>query len=187
MTSPVRAVDLDAVPASPVRVVLALGSNLGDRAATLASAAAELAAVGGLTVEDVSGVVETDPVGGPEQGDYLNAVLVATTTLTPHALLTAVQEVETEFGRVRRVRWGARTLDVDIVVYGDLVCTGERLALPHPRAHERGFVLAPWASLEPDALLPGPNGGRVADLAATAADATGVRPTDVKLWAGQTR
>jgi 2-amino-4-hydroxy-6-hydroxymethyldihydropteridine diphosphokinase len=181
MTSPVRAVDLDAVPASATHVVLALGSNLGDRAATLTSAVADLDAVEGLVVEAVSPVVETDPVGGPEQDDYLNAVVVGATTLSPHALLSAARSVEVAHGRVHRTHWGARTLDVDVITYGDLVSRGGRLELPHPRAHQRAFVLLPWASLEPDAVLPGPGGGRVAELAAAAGDASGTRETDVRL------
>lgn len=181
MTSPVRPVDLDAVPGEPVPVVLALGSNLGDRTATLASAVSALDGVHGLTVERVSPVVETAPVGGPEQDDYLNAVVLAVTTLSPHALLTAVQEVETAFGRVRHVRWGARTLDVDVVTYADLVCVGERLELPHPRAYQRAFVLVPWAAVDARAVLPGPRGGRVTELAGAAPDAAGVRSTTVQI------
>lgn len=185
MTSPVRAVDLYATPVQPVHVVLALGSNLGDRAATLASAVAALVSVDGLAVGTSSPVVETDPVGGPDQADYLNAVLVGTTTLSPHDLLAATQSVEDAHGRERGIRWGPRTLDVDIVAYGDLVCTGERLEVPHPRAHLRAFVLTPWAAVEPDAVLPGPRGGRVADLAASAPDAGGLRPSPVVLPVGR--
>lgn len=181
MTSPVRPVDLDVAPTGPVHVVLALGSNLGDRAATLSSAVRALGQVAGLATERVSPVVETEPVGGPEQDDYLNAVLVGRTTLSAHDLLSGAQSVEAAHGRVRDTRWGARTLDVDIIVYGDLVSRGERLELPHPRAHERAFVLVPWALVEPDATLPGPSGGRVAGLAVAAPDAAGVRPSDVVL------
>lgn len=187
MTSPVRAVDLDAVPPGPVHVVLALGSNLGDRAATLASAVAALAQVAGLVVAGASPVVETAPVGGPEQSDYLNAVLVGRTTLSPHALLVATQSVEDAHGRARQTRWGARTLDVDIIVYGDLVSRGADLELPHPRAHQRAFVLVPWCSLDADAVLPGPSGGQVADLAAQAPDLAGTRPAHVHLAAGPIR
>lgn len=176
MTSPVRPVDLDAEPSAPVRVVLALGSNLGDRAATLSSALGALRAVHGLADVVASPVYETPPVGGPEQGPYLNAVVLATTTLSPRDLFRAAQAVEAAHGRVREVRWGPRTLDVDLVAYGDLVSRDAQLALPHPRAHERGFVLVPWARLDPDAVLPGPGGGRVAELAAAASDTPDVRP-----------
>lgn len=181
MTSPVRPVDLAAAPSSPVGVVLALGSNLGDRVATLASAVSALQALPGLVVERVSPVVETEPVGGPEQGPYLNAVLLARTTLSPLDLLTGTQSVEDAHGRVRQTRWGARTLDIDIITYGSLVSRSGRLELPHPRAHERAFVLVPWASVDPDAELPGPHGGRVAALAATAAAAPGIRAAPVQL------
>ena len=163
--------------------VLALGSNLGDREATLASAVADLARTPGLEVVAVSPVVETDPVGGPEQPDYLNAVVAVRGTLAPHELLAACLEVEARHGRERRVRWAARTLDVDVITYGDLVLDTPDLVLPHPRAGHRPFVLAPWAALDPRASLPLPALGpgvraRVADLLADAGplEAGGVRP-----------
>ena len=136
--------------------VLALGSNLGDREGTLASAVGELARTPGLEVVAVSPVVETDPVGGPDQPDYLNAVVAVRSTLTPHGLLAACLDVERRHGRERRVRWAARTLDVDVITYGDLVLDGPDLVLPHPRAAQRAFVLAPWAALDPGASLPLP-------------------------------
>jgi len=162
---------------SAVDAVLALGSNLGDRAAVLASAVAALRASDGIDVTAVSDTVETDPVGGPEQPDYLNAVVLVTTTLGPHALLDTCQRVEAAHGldRATKVHWGPRVLDVDVVTYGTLVSADDRLVVPHPRAHERAFVLAPWHQLDPDAVLPGPHGGRVADLLAVAPDAAGLR------------
>ena len=138
--------------------VLALGANLGDRAATLDAAVAELAATPGIEVVGVSPVVETDPVGGPEQPAYLNAVVAIRGTLTPHALLAACLAVEQRHGRERRVRWAARTLDVDVVTYGGLVLSTPDLVLPHPRAATRAFVLAPWAALDPQARLAVPGG-----------------------------
>ena len=162
--------------------VLALGSNLGDRAATLAAAVHDLAAVDGLDVLAVSPVVETDAVGGPDQPDYLNAVAAVRSTLTPHALLAACLAVERRHGRERRVRWAARTLDVDVVTYGGLVLDGPDLVLPHPRAAARAFVLVPWAALDPFAELPADVAGgpprRVVDLLAAlpANDTPGVRP-----------
>lgn len=177
MTSPVRrpaSRDLDVPPPVPVEVVLALGSNLGDREATLRSAVAALTAAPSLVVRTVSPVVESDPVGGPEQGAYLNAVVLARTTSSPLALLRRCQQVEAEHGRERLVRWGARTLDVDIVCYGTVLADAPDLVLPHPRAHERAFVLVPWALADPAALLPGPAGGPVRRLAAAAADRGGV-------------
>ncbi len=173
MTSPVRVVDLDAVPERPVPVVLALGSNLGDRETTLREAVSALRAV--LDAVRVSPVVETDPVGGPEQGDYLNAVVLGRSGAAPRALLDRCRRIEAAHGRQRTERWGSRTLDVDVVAVGDLVASDAELSLPHPRAHERAFVLAPWAELDPAAVLPGPSGGRVAALAAAAQDAGGVR------------
>jgi 2-amino-4-hydroxy-6-hydroxymethyldihydropteridine diphosphokinase len=146
------------------RVVLALGSNLGDRLGALQSAVDALAAAGGLEVVAVSPVYETAPVGGPSQPDYLNAVLIAETSLPPHGILRRTQAVEAALHRTREVRWGPRTLDVDVIAYGDEVSADPALTLPHPRAHERAFVLAPWHDADPDAELP--CHGRVAGLLA---------------------
>ncbi len=156
-------------------VVLALGSNLGDRLATLQGAVQELLTGPGLTLTALSPVYETAPVGGPPQPDYLNAVLVARTTLPPAALLHRCQQAEQAFHRIREEVWGPRTLDVDIIVYGDLVSDDPVLTLPHPRARERAFVLAPWLDAEPAAEIPGQ--GQVAGLLA-AADRSGVRRRD---------
>lgn len=150
------------------RVVLALGSNLGDRLGILQGAVDTLFAPGPLRPVALSPVYETAPVGGPEQDDYLNAVAVAETLLTPEALLERVQEVERAFHRVREVRWGPRTLDVDVIAYDGLVRTDPALTLPHPRAHERAFVLRPWADIDPDAEITGR--GAVRDLLAGVAD-----------------
>jgi len=136
------------------RAVLALGSNLGDRLANLQDGLDALAGPG-LTPVAVSGVYETAPVGGPEQPDYLNAVLVAETTLPAAALLRRCQQAEAALHRVREVVWGPRTLDVDIIVYGDVVSDDPDLTLPHPRAAQRAFVLAPWLDADPDAAIPG--------------------------------
>ena len=168
-----------------VEVVLALGANLGDRTATLRAAVRELDATPGVRVRAVSAPVETDPVGGPDQPDYLNAVVLAGTTLAPEELLAACHRVEADHGRERVVRWGARTLDVDLVAYGEPGTAGEvrsdasELTLPHPRAHERAFVLAPWHQVQPRARLRLPDGSvhPVAELLAAAADRGGVRTT----------
>jgi 2-amino-4-hydroxy-6-hydroxymethyldihydropteridine diphosphokinase len=120
----------------------------------------------------VSPVYETAPVGGPEQPDYLNAVIVVDTALSGRMILDRAHGVEEVFGRVREQTWGPRTLDVDVIVCGDEASDDPALTLPHPRAHERAFVLAPWHDVEPDAELL--DHGPVAELLAKAAE-QGVR------------
>ena len=153
-------------------VVLALGSNLGDRLASLQAAVDALGAGPGLDEVAVSPVYETAPVGGPPQPDYLNAVLVAVTSLPPQAVLDRSRAAEAALGRVRGPRWGPRAIDVDVIAYGNETSGDPELTLPHPRAHERAFVLAPWHDVDPDAVIPGR--GRVAELLA-ALPAGGVR------------
>jgi 2-amino-4-hydroxy-6-hydroxymethyldihydropteridine diphosphokinase len=136
-------------------VVLALGSNLGDRLANLQAGIDRLAATPGITPTAVSAVFETSPIGGPNQPDYLNAVLLASSDLSAAEILSHCQSVEQARGRERRVRWGPRTLDIDIVACGDEISDDPQLTLPHPRAHERAFVLVPWHDVDPDASLPG--------------------------------
>lgn len=148
----------DTAPARPVRAVLALGANLGDAHTTLHQAVLDLAAVDGVTVLESSPVVDSVPVGGPQQDQYLNAVLLVETTLAPRALLHACQDVETAHGRTRGVRWGPRTLDVDVVSVGradggQLSLGAVDLHLPHPRAAGRRFVLLPWSLVDPQARL----------------------------------
>jgi 2-amino-4-hydroxy-6-hydroxymethyldihydropteridine diphosphokinase len=154
-----------------VTAVVSVGSNLGDRLRNLGIGLGVLTAADAVTRWRVSPVYETSPVGGPTQGDFLNAVLLLETTLEPAALLELAHRAEETAQRVRTERWGPRTLDVDLIAVDDLRSDDPVLTLPHPRAAERAFVLAPWRDLEPDAELPGH--GRVADLLA-AADATGV-------------
>ncbi len=166
---------LDDRPDAPVDVVLALGANLGPAADTLRAAVAELARVPGLQVTRVSPLARTAAVGGPAQPDFLNAVVLARTTLAPRELLRVCQGVENAHGRQRHERWGPRTLDVDIVVYDSVLAVSDDLELPHPRAYQRAFVLAPWAQVDPEAVLPGLGGGPVAALADTAPDNDGVR------------
>jgi 2-amino-4-hydroxy-6-hydroxymethyldihydropteridine diphosphokinase len=146
----------------PRRVVLALGSNLGDRLETLQGAVDALFDAPGVDFVAVSPVYETAPVGGPEQPDYLNAVIVVDTELSGQTILDRAHGIEEVFGRVREQTWGPRTLDVDVIVCGDETSDDPALTLPHPRAHERAFVLAPWHDVDPDAEIPGR--GRVADL-----------------------
>jgi dihydropteroate synthase len=145
-------------------VVLALGANIGDRLGALKAAVAAIGRLPDTEVTRVSPVYQTAPVGGPEQPDYLNAVLAARTGLRPRDLLSRLHEIEAGHGRVREVRFGPRTLDIDIVTYAGEVSDDPVLTLPHPRARERAFVLAPWLDIDPEAVLPGGYGGRVADL-----------------------
>ena len=132
------------------RAYLGLGSNLGDRAAHLQLAVDELATTTGVRVVAVSKVYETSPVGGPEQHDYLNAVVAIETDLDPRRLLAVAQHLEQLAARVRTVRWGPRTLDVDVLLVGDERVAEPDLEVPHPRLDERGFVLAPLHDVAPD-------------------------------------
>ena len=145
------------------RGVLALGSNLGERFNNLQGAVSTLADTPEVVVVGVSPVYETKPVGGPEDArDFLNAVVAIDTTLSAHTLLERCLAVEDAFDRERGERNAPRTLDVDLIVLGERLADDEDLRLPHPRAHERAFVLKPWADIEPDAEIPGQ--GRVLDL-----------------------
>lgn len=150
---------------------LGIGSNLGDRLANLQFAIDALRAAQ-CEVEAISAVYETDPVGGPEQDAFLNACVRVSTDLDPHVLLRTCLAIEDAAGRVRRERWGPRTLDVDVLRCGDLSIDDEDLVVPHPRMHERAFVLVPLADIDPDVPVPI---GDVAD------DPFGVRRTDLRL------
>ncbi len=140
------------------RAALALGANLGDPREALRGAVAGLVSHPGIRVDAVSSLWRTEAVGGPEQPDYLNAVVLVDSSLDPAALLALAQELEEAAGRVREVRWGPRTLDVDILSIGDTRSDDPELTLPHPRAHERRFVLAPWSEVDPGFVL-APAGG----------------------------
>jgi 2-amino-4-hydroxy-6-hydroxymethyldihydropteridine diphosphokinase len=160
--------------------VLSLGSNLGDREATIRAAVAEIAALPQVRVIAASGLVETDAVK-PEGVDadapaYLNAVVAIRTTRDPDDLLSALNAIEHDHGRVREERWGDRTLDIDIVDFGGLRVSTDRLTLPHPRAADRSFVLVPWLQIEPLASLL--SHGRIDALPAAADDR--VRPYDAR-------
>ncbi|HEX6844259.1 MAG TPA: 2-amino-4-hydroxy-6-hydroxymethyldihydropteridine diphosphokinase [Actinomycetota bacterium] len=150
-------------------VTLGLGANLGDRLAALQRAVDLLAEEGVRTVAS-SRVWETAPVGGPKgQPRYLNAVVLAETTLSPEEVLAAAHRVEDALDRVRVVRWGPRTIDVDVLLYDDLVRDDPDLTIPHPRMTQRAFVIMPLLEVDPDPVLP--DGRRVVDLPAPDGDA----------------
>jgi 2-amino-4-hydroxy-6-hydroxymethyldihydropteridine diphosphokinase len=134
---------------------VAFGANLGEPVATLRAAAVALGRRPGVELVAGSPVYRTRPIGPPGQPDYANAVGRVETTLAADALLDVLLAVEGEFGRVRDVRWGPRTLDLDLIWYDGEERSGERLILPHPRAHEREFVLRPLADLDPGLVLRG--------------------------------
>jgi 2-amino-4-hydroxy-6-hydroxymethyldihydropteridine diphosphokinase len=151
------------------RAHLGIGSNFGERLTYLQLAVDELAAADGVTVVAVSPVYETAPVGGPDQPDYLNAVVAVDTTLTAHELLGVAQGIEAAAERVRTVRWGPRTLDVDVLLVGDEQIDDPDLVVPHPRMTERAFVVVPLADLDP------------AWATRIPADSDSVRPTGLAL------
>lgn len=143
--------DFDVTPRSSHRAIVALGSNLGDRQGYLRFAVDEL---GGIVAQ--SQVFETDPIGGPEeQGAYLNMVVAVDTSLDPYAFVRRCQRIESAALRQRVVRWGPRTLDVDVLFYDDISITSPELTIPHPRFAERRFVLTPLAEVAPDRCPPG--------------------------------
>jgi 2-amino-4-hydroxy-6-hydroxymethyldihydropteridine diphosphokinase len=151
---------------------LGLGSNLGDRLANLQSAVDALQTEPGLRVTASSRVWETTPVGGPPQPDYLNAVIRVEADLSARDLLDAARRVEARLGRVRKERWGARTIDVDILLYDDEEIDEPDLIVPHPRLAERAFVVLPLLELEPDPSMP--DGTRLKE---TRIDTSGVVPS----------
>ncbi|WGL52876.1 2-amino-4-hydroxy-6-hydroxymethyldihydropteridine diphosphokinase [Nocardioides sp. BP30] len=139
------------------RIVLSIGSNLGDRLANLQGAVAALVDTPDVWVTAVSPVYETDPVDSPEDAEqFLNAVVLADTTLSAVRVLDRALAIEDAYARERSdVTNAPRTLDVDVILVGDRISEDPALILPHPRAHERAFVLRPWADIEPGAEIPG--------------------------------
>ncbi len=144
------------------RIALSLGSNLGDRFAHLERAVEIIKNNTSIFNVRLSNVYETKPIGGPEQDDYLNAVLVADTNLSALEVLELVKAVEVDAKRVREIHWGPRSLDVDILALDQIVLDGIDLTLPHPRLSERAFVLVPWNDVDPNFVVPGL--GAVCDL-----------------------
>lgn len=155
MTSRPAAPRRPGLPAPGQPAFVALGSNVGDRRAHLEAALVALGATPGVRVAAVSAAYQNPPVGGPPQDDYWNAVAELVTTLSPEALAARLHAVEAAAGRVRTVPAAPRTLDLDLLSCGDEVCRTPALELPHPRATCRAFVLAPWADVAPDAVVPG--------------------------------
>ena len=160
-------------PSVATSAYVALGTNLGDRLEQLRAAVRLLAETDGVDVVRSSRVFETEPVG-PPQPAYLNAVIEVRTTLAPRELLEAAQAVENSLGRERAERWGPRTIDVDILTFDDRTVEEPDLEIPHPRMHERGFVLVPLAELDDDPMLPG--GRRLAEIRLSPDVVFGVRP-----------
>lgn len=165
-------------PVRPLRstpVVLAIGANLGDRRATLEAAVDDLRRAPGTIVDAVSTLIESVAVtldGADEAAPpYLNGVVLARTVLDAESLLSATQRIEDAHGRVRAERWGSRTLDIDIITFGDVQSDDPHLTLPHPRAADRLFVLDPWLEVDPAAVLPGR--GPVAELRRALVDGAG--------------
>ncbi len=141
---------------SRTRCLIALGSNLGDRLENVRAGVAGIEAADGIDVVAASTLYETAPVGGPEnQGPYLNAALAADTTLAAADVLALLHRIEAGRERERVVHWGPRTLDLDLLVYGDLVSDAAALEVPHPRMHERRFVMVPVCDIVPDLVHPG--------------------------------
>ena len=143
-----------------MKAVVSLGANIGDPKANLDLAVALLREASDVIA--VSSYLQTKPVGGPEQADYLNAVAIVESELPAKDLLAVLNGIETAMGRTREIHWGPRVIDLDLIQYGGLLVSDEKLTLPHPRAHERRFVLAPWFEIEPEAILL--THGRISDL-----------------------
>jgi 2-amino-4-hydroxy-6-hydroxymethyldihydropteridine diphosphokinase len=158
----------------PITAAIALGSNVGDRGAHIAFALEALGRLPGTRMLAKSTIIETAPVGPGPQGPYLNAAAVLETILPPHELLSHLLAIERQRGRERSAvrRWGPRTLDLDLLLYGDQTIDEEGLCVPHPRLQERLFVLAPLAEILPDAVVPGLN-RTVAQLLSQIEGATG--------------
>jgi len=136
-----------------MKAVVALGSNLGDRFEYLQKAVNEINSLKEIEISEISSVYETLPVGGPEQGNYLNVVISVNTDLDADELLHKLLLIELKLGRQREIVWGPRTIDLDLIWFEDQTINLENLVLPHPRAHERCFVIKPWLEIEPNARI----------------------------------
>ncbi len=145
-----------------MKAVVALGANIGDPREQMDLAIALLREA--TEVNAISSYYLTKPVGGPQQPDYLNAVCILESELPATDLLALLHGIEKSMGRERNEKWGPRTIDLDLIQYGSLLSSADELQLPHPRAHERRFVLEPWCEIEPDAILL--THGKISDLLA---------------------
>ena len=134
-----------------MKAVISLGANIGNPEEQITLAIAMLREA--TEVVAVSSIYETEPVGGPDQPNYLNAICIAESDLPAADLLSVLHGIEKTLGRERLERWGPRTIDLDLIQYGSILSSAQELELPHPRAHERKFVLEPWLEIEPDAIL----------------------------------
>lgn len=165
---------------------IGLGGNLGDRVAFITRAVDRLAEQDEIVLEEISSLYETEPVGEANQPWFVNAVLRAGTTLRPEALLARLHEIESSMGRERTVKWGARVIDLDLLLHGQQTVDGPDLSLPHPRMHLRRFVLVPMVEIDP--LIHHPRIGRpMRELLDECVDAHGVRRMEVDLkgrWTG---
>lgn len=157
-----------------MKVYLGLGTNLGDRMTHLRNALTLLGRQRGLSVERLSSIYETDPVGYVNQGAFLNMAVEIATTLTPDQLLDVTSSIENKLGRKRTIRWGPRAIDLDILLYDDLHIKTERLEIPHPRMECRAFVLIPLGEIAPALRIPG-NARSLAELVKQTPDKEGVR------------
>jgi 2-amino-4-hydroxy-6-hydroxymethyldihydropteridine diphosphokinase len=151
-------------------IFLGLGSNVGDREGNIRAAVARLSTWPGVNVTKVSSLYETTPVGYTDQADFLNMVVIVETSLPPTELLAACLAVEQALGRERKMRWGPRTIDIDVLLYNDVALATPVLTLPHPRLHERCFVVVPLAEVAPD--TPVHAGKTAGELAAGCGDET---------------
>ena len=149
------------------RAVIALGANLGDKEKTISKAQKQIGKIRGVELVANSKKYRSEALTehgiDPNRPEYINAVSLIDTTLSPKKLLSRLNEIENKFGRVRSAKWAARTLDLDIIIFGTSIVETKSLSIPHPRAHERAFVLIPWLEIDPEAVLTGV--GPVGELA----------------------
>ena len=157
-----------------MRAFLALGSNIGDKAASLRAAVKAIAALPGTTVIATSSVYRTPPWGKTDQDWFANAAVTVETALAPLALLEACLAIEIQLGRIRRERWGPRVIDIDVLIHGETHMTSERLTLPHPAMAERAFVLIPLQEIAPDLVI----AGRAIGAVIAGLDSAGIEPMD---------